>query len=71
LNSTVYATEGIYTEITATEAAAHCDVSVSAIAKWVARGHLTPCGVDDRGRKLYRLIDVAKAEYATRKKARR
>ncbi|WP_237161395.1 hypothetical protein [Mycobacteroides abscessus] len=32
---------------------------------------LPQCGIDDRGRKLYRLLDVAKAEHATRALARR
>lgn len=70
-SATQIAPEGIYTEITASEAAGHCGVTVAAITNWVSRGHLNPVGIDNRGRKLYRLIDVAKAEYATRNKARR
>lgn len=63
--------EGIDDLITATEAASLCGVSAEAIRKWASRGILTATGMDERGRKLYRLIDVAKAERATREKARR
>ena len=56
--------------ITASQAAAYANVSVQAIVNWRKRGHLQPAG-QRRGRPLYRLLDVAKAEYATRKRARR
>lgn len=46
-------------------------VSVQVISNWRRRGHLTPASHDQSGRPLYRLIDIAKAEHATRKKARR
>lgn len=63
--------EGIDSLITASEAATLCGVSTDTIYVWVHRGTLSPAGLDERGRKLYRLLDVAKAERATRDKARR
>lgn len=56
--------------LTATQAAAYAGVTVQAIVNWRARGHLQPTGTRD-GRPVYRLLDVAKAEHATRRKARR
>jgi hypothetical protein len=52
--------------LTATEAARYAGVTVQAIINWRNRGHL-PQGDDGK----YRLLDVAKAEHATRKRARR
>lgn len=46
-------------------------VSRSAICKWVARGHLQPTGLDEHGRPLYTLADLARAERATRNRALR
>lgn len=63
--------EGIDSQITATEAAALCGVAVCTITKWVRDGRMDPVGINPQGRKLYRLLDVAKAERATRDKARR
>jgi len=57
--------------ITATEAAALCGVTAAAVRQWAARGRLTARSTDERGRKLYRLLDVAKVEHATRTAARR
>lgn len=59
-------TQGIDDLITATDAAALCGVSTQAISNWVRRGHLKESGLDERNRKVYRVIDVAKAERATR-----
>lgn len=64
--------------LTATQAARYAGVCRSAIGKWQARGHL-PIATDengqeirdDHGRPRYRLLDVAKAEQATSKLARR
>lgn len=64
--SVLDSTEGIDDLITATQAAALCGITTQAVTNWVARGHLSVSGVDERGRKLYRVIDVAKAERATR-----
>lgn len=67
----VFSPDGIDSLITATEAANLCGVSAEAIRQWASRGILEPTGLDDRGRKLYKLLDVARAERATRERARR
>lgn len=63
--------DGINALITAAEAATLCGVAESTIYVWVHRGTIKPSGLDERNRKLYRLIDIAKAEQATRRRARR
>lgn len=63
--------EGIDSQITATEAAALCGVALCTITKWVRENRIQPVGLNPQGRKLYRLLDVAKAEHATRARARR
>jgi hypothetical protein len=62
--------------LTAKEAAGYAGVSIPVICKWRERGHLPvakdPQGSeirDERGRPRYRLLDVAKAENATRRRA--
>ncbi|MET8511983.1 MerR family transcriptional regulator [Streptomyces sp. NPDC005077] len=59
--------------MTETEAATMCGVKPVTIRQWVFKGLLTAVdlGEHDRGRKLYRLQDVALAEKATRAKAKR
>lgn len=57
--------------VTTTQAANLAGVRVSAISNWKDRGHLAPAMHDGRGRPLYRWIDVARAERATRDLARR
>lgn len=71
MGAAILTPDGIDSHITATEAATLCGVTTAAICMWVNRGQLHPAGIDHRGRKTYRLIDVAKAERATRDKARR
>jgi hypothetical protein len=56
--------------LTATQCAAYAGVTVQAVINWRARGHLPVAGTCN-GRPVYRLLDVAKAEHATRTKARR
>ena len=64
--------------LTAKEAAGYAQVSIAVICKWRERGHL-PVATDakgkqirdERGRPRYRLLDVAKAENATRQRAER
>lgn len=46
-------------------------VQPKTIHQWVARGHLAPAGLDDRGHRLFRALDVAVAEAKLRKHARR
>lgn len=57
--------------ITTADASYCAGVTVAAIRKWVQRGHLPVADRDPRGRPLFRWIDVAKAEHATREHARR
>lgn len=63
--------EGIDSQITATEAAALCGVALCTITKWAREERILPVGMNRQGRKLYRLLDIAKAERATRDRARR
>lgn len=60
------AAQGVNALITATEAARLCGVTTQCISNWVARGQLKEADIDPRGRRLYRVIDVARAERATR-----
>ncbi|MFD8072169.1 helix-turn-helix domain-containing protein [Streptomyces sp. NPDC059718] len=55
------------TWLTAREAAGLTGVSIVTIYSWVRRGHLKVEGLDHRGQKLFRHLDVARAELATRK----
>ena len=57
--------------IDAAQAAELCHVGESTIRAWVSRGHLAKAGTDERGRSLFDPVDLAKAEYRTRKRARR
>lgn len=64
--------------LTVAEAAQHCGVKPVTIRQWRHRGHL-PIATDEhgnklhdhRGRPLFRLLDVARAEFKTRVAARR
>jgi DNA-binding transcriptional MerR regulator len=58
-------------KLTASQAAEYAGVTVQAIVNWRQRGHLHPAGFNGEGRRVYRLLDVAKAEHATRGRARR
>lgn len=58
-------------DLTTAEAAELAQVDRATVRQWKARGHLSPASYDRRGRPLYRALDVAKAERATREKARR
>lgn len=59
------------TWLTVKEAALFVGMDVQTIYSWVRRGHLRVAGLDYRGRKLFRQLDVARAELATRRKAAR
>lgn len=55
--------------LTAAQVAMHCKVSVAAVTNWVRRGHLNAAVDDDgnelrdsRGKRMYRLVDAAKAD---------
>ncbi|AXH45831.1 HTH DNA binding domain protein [Gordonia phage GEazy] len=76
----VLAPEGSDSLLTADEAATLCGVSAKTVRAWANRGYCTRNGArqkldvvgrDERGRNLYRAIDVAKAEYATSRRSRR
>ncbi|WP_345114167.1 hypothetical protein [Streptomyces drozdowiczii] len=41
-------------------------VSVVTVYSWIRRSHLKVEGLDHRGQKLFRHLDVARAEKATR-----
>lgn len=65
--------EGDITEATwtAAEAAQAVGVKVYTIWQWKRRGHLKPVGINDEGVQVFLVLDVARAEYATRERARR
>jgi predicted site-specific integrase-resolvase len=56
---------------TVAEVAGHCGVSEAAVRSWVYRGHLKVAERDCRGRPRFLPLDAARAEYATRERARR
>lgn len=55
---------------TATTAAYAVNVSASTIRTWASRGELKPVCLDERGRKLYDMIDVYRAEQRLRGRGR-
>lgn len=57
--------------LTTAQAAELCGVSEACIRQWVKREHLVPVGRASHGQMLFTQLDVAKAEYKTRKAARR
>lgn len=71
------------TWLTAAQAAQHANqargllsagtatVTERTIRSWVARGHLEPRGLNEQGRQLFTLADLAAAELATRARALR
>lgn len=54
--------------ISTTEAATMCGISVAAVCNWRARGYLNPSGLDERGRPLYKRIDVLRTARDTRRR---
>ena len=57
--------------VTTRQAADLCRVKIDTVRKWVRRGHLEKAGLNENGWPVYRAVDVARAEYATRERARR
>lgn len=55
--------------VSTTDAAAACGVDAATIRQWASRKHLKPSGLDDRGRPMYRLIDVLRVARDTRQRA--
>lgn len=64
----VLAPEGLNTLVNSTEAASIAGVTVTTIRSWKHRGLIEPSGLDEKGRPLYRLADIAKAERSTRQR---
>lgn len=58
--------DGLNQLLTPAEASSLFGVQASTIRKWAQLGHIQPAGLDRAGRKLYRLIDIAKYEKETR-----
>ncbi|MFD6035263.1 MerR family transcriptional regulator [Streptomyces griseoincarnatus] len=54
-----------------TLSAGAAEVTPATIRQWASRGHLQAAGLDDHGRPLYALTDLARAEHATRVRALR
>ncbi|MEJ9080757.1 hypothetical protein WKY82_20275 [Gordonia malaquae] len=80
MTATLTAPDGVDSLLTAAEASALARVSAISVRNWANRGYrgvdgqwhrLPVSGKDRQGRNLYKLIDVAKAERATRARARR
>jgi DNA-binding transcriptional MerR regulator len=61
----------VQTLLTGPQAAELCGVGVSTIRQWRRRGHITPAGLDERGRPLYDQLTIAHAEAKTRQRAGR
>jgi predicted site-specific integrase-resolvase len=64
-------TDGLDQKMTAVEASSVFGVSADLIRKWASLGKIEAVGMDRRGRKLYKLIDIARYEQQTRRAAGR
>lgn len=64
----MHAPDGLNTLVNTTEAAAIAGVTIEAIRQWKHRGLIEAAGLDERGRPLYRLADIARTERATRRR---
>ncbi|HVX56251.1 MAG TPA: helix-turn-helix domain-containing protein [Candidatus Saccharimonadales bacterium] len=58
--------DGLNQLLTPAEASSLFGVQAATIRKWAQLGHIQAAGLDKAGRKLYRLIDIAKYEKETR-----
>jgi excisionase family DNA binding protein len=58
--------DGAQQLLTTAQAATLLGVTAATIRKWAQLGHIHATGLDQAGRKLYRLIDVAQYEKTTR-----
>lgn len=67
----VLATDGLDSQLTAVEASSIFGVTAATIRKWASLGKIKAVGMDRRGRKLYRLGDIALYEKQTRQAAGR
>ncbi|WP_327131999.1 helix-turn-helix domain-containing protein [Streptomyces sp. NBC_01343] len=57
--------------LTVADAAEMASVSPFTVYSWIRRGHLPVGGLAPGGQKLFRHLDVARAEMATRSRAKR
>lgn len=57
--------------LTTAQVATLCGVDPATVRKWKQRNIITPDGLDERGRPLYRQLTAARAEKRTRKRAGR
>ncbi|MGW4720480.1 hypothetical protein [Nocardia sp. NPDC004260] len=64
-------TDGLEQKMTTVEASSVFNVTAALIRKWASLGKIQAVGMDLRGRKLYRLIDIARYEQQTRRAAGR
>lgn len=67
----VLTTDGLEQQLNTTEASTIFGVQAATIRKWASLGKIEAVGEDARHRKLYRLIDIARYEKATRAAAGR
>lgn len=67
----ILTTDGIDSLLTVQDAAAICGVSVKTVYHWKNKNGLAPSGLDQRGRPLFKLLDVAKIEQKFRRHAGR
>lgn len=56
------------TLVTTADAASACGVDCATVRSWASRGHLAKSGLDERGRPMYRLIDVLRVARDTRRR---
>lgn len=64
--ASVLTPDGLNQLLTPSEASTIFGVGAATIRKWAQLGKIHPAGMDRAGRKLYRLIDIAKYEKETR-----
>lgn len=66
MNDALWVVDGcdVHDLLTVDEAATIYYVTAAQIRHWRARGHLKPEGVDERGRHMFRGIDVLRAQAA-------
>lgn len=69
--TTVLANDGLNSLLTTAEASSVFNVTAATIRKWAQLDKIQAVGMDQSGRKLYRLGDIALYERSTRQRAGR
>lgn len=69
--ASVLTPDGLNQLLTPSEASTIFGVGAATIRKWAQLGKIQPAGMDRAGRKLYRLIDIARYERETRTRSGR